>query len=94
MEDIVRATRWFIDPANRPEAIAMLAEATKRPAAELDTWIYTEKDSGRDPDAMPNLASMQGEAEAMKDAGFLKIDIDIKKYADLSIVEEAARRLK
>ena len=29
----------------------------------------------------------------MKQAGFLKIDIDIKKYADLSIARDAARRL-
>jgi len=30
----------------------------------------------------------------MKDLGFVNIDIDVKKYSDLSLIEAAAARLK
>jgi hypothetical protein len=31
--------------------------------------------------------------KTQKEAGFLKIDIDVKKFADLSLVKEAGRRV-
>jgi hypothetical protein len=39
----------------------------------------------------PYLASF---VDAQRELGFLKADLDIRKYADLSVVEEAAARLK
>ena len=30
----------------------------------------------------------------MKELGFIKASIDVKKHSDLSLVEEAAKRLK
>ena len=34
------------------------------------------------------------EVATQKQLGFIKSDLDVKKYTDLSIVEEAAKRLK
>ena len=37
---------------------------------------------------------MSGLAEILRTMDLLKSDIDIKKYADLSIIDEAGKRLK
>jgi NitT/TauT family transport system substrate-binding protein len=42
---------------------------------------------------MPNLAALQSNVQQQKDVGFIKNDIDVKKYADVSMVVEAAKRL-
>ena len=42
---------------------------------------------------MPNLAALQSNLQLQKDVGFLKENIDVKKYSDVSMVEEAAKRL-
>jgi sulfonate transport system substrate-binding protein len=43
---------------------------------------------------MPNLDALQKNVDMTKDLGFVRASFDVKKHADLSIVEEAARRLK
>jgi len=43
---------------------------------------------------MPNLTALQANVDLVKDLGFVKASVDIKKHSDLSIVEEAAKRLK
>jgi hypothetical protein len=37
---------------------------------------------------------LQRNVDTTRDLGFVKKNIDIKKYADLSLVQEAAKRLK
>ena len=39
------------------------------------------------------LAALQNNLQLQKQVGFLKDDIDVKKYSDLSMVTEAAKRL-
>jgi ABC-type nitrate/sulfonate/bicarbonate transport system substrate-binding protein len=94
MEDTLRIVRWYLDPANHKEAAAIAARLTKQPQERFDPWVFTAKDYYRDRDMKPNLAALQANIETQKQLGFIKSDIDIKKYADLSIIEEAARRLK
>jgi len=93
MEDVLRAIRWYTDPANHEEAVAIVARLNKAPPARLD-WAFTGRDQFRDPNGIPNLDALQGNLQKQKQVGFLKDDIDVKKYSDLSIVEEAAKRLK
>ncbi|MGH7033318.1 MAG: ABC transporter substrate-binding protein [Stellaceae bacterium] len=94
-EDEIRAWHWYLDPANRAAALKIVASFTKRPAASFDPFTWKpDKDLYHDPDDLPNLAALQRNFRTQKEAGFLKIDIDAKKYADLSIVKDAARRLK
>jgi sulfonate transport system substrate-binding protein len=57
-------------------------------------WIFTKRDYYRDPNMMPNLDALQKNVDMTKDLGFVRASFDVKKHADLSIVEEAARRLK
>jgi sulfonate transport system substrate-binding protein len=94
MEDMMRIARWYLDPANHKEAVAIAARLTKQPPERFDSWLFTAKDYYRDPGLKPNLAALQANIATQKELGFIKSDIDVKKYADLSIVEEAARRPK
>jgi NitT/TauT family transport system substrate-binding protein len=91
-EDWQRATRWFVDPQNRAEVVEILARATKEPASAFAGWLFTKDDYYRDLDGRPNLKALQGNLDVQKELGFLKIAIDAQKYADLTLVDEAAKR--
>ena len=93
LEDTVRAYRWYADPANHKEAVQILADYTKQPVEKLD-WAFTKEDEYRDLDGVPNLAMIQSNINAVKALGIIKTDVDVAKYADLSLVREAAKRLK
>ena len=43
---------------------------------------------------MPNLDALQKNVAMMKDLGFVRSEIDVKQYSDLSLIEAAAKRLK
>jgi sulfonate transport system substrate-binding protein len=94
LEDTIRARRWWTDPANHEEAIALLAQFTKQPADRLDPWLFTAaRDYYRDPDALPDLAALQANLDTQRELGFLKNRVEVARYSDLSIVREAASRL-
>jgi sulfonate transport system substrate-binding protein len=94
MEDVLRIVRWYRDPANHQAAVEIAARLTKRPASAFDSWLLTAKDYYRDPNMMPNLQALQTNIDMQKDLGFIKAGFDAKAHADLSIVGEAAQRLK
>jgi sulfonate transport system substrate-binding protein len=56
--------------------------------------VFTNKDAYRDPNMLPDLAALQRNVDMTRDLGFVRGAIDIKKHADLSLVEEAAKRLR
>jgi NitT/TauT family transport system substrate-binding protein len=92
-EDMMRTIRWFRDPANHEAAVTVAANLTKQPAAGLAPFLFTKEDSYVDPKLEPNLDSLQKNIGVMKALGFINGDVAVKKYADLSLVEEAAKRL-
>jgi len=94
LEDAVRAYRWYADPKNHDEAVDIVARQTKLPREKLDAWVFTGKDNYRDPDGVPDLGILQRNLDDEKALGFIKADLDVKKYADLSLVKEADQRLK
>jgi NitT/TauT family transport system substrate-binding protein len=93
MEDCVRAVRWYLDPKNHDEAVQIAVKVTKVPA-ERWSWLFTKKDYYRDPNMKPNLKALQSNIDTQQELGFLKAKFDVKAHSDLSLVEEAARRLK
>jgi sulfonate transport system substrate-binding protein len=93
MEDTLRIVRWYVDPANHKEVTEIAARVTKQPAAQLD-WLFTKQDEYHDPNMTPDLAALQGNVDLTRDLGFVRSSLDVKRIADLSIVEEAAKRLK
>jgi sulfonate transport system substrate-binding protein len=92
LEDVVRAIRWYTDPKNHEEAVAIVARLNKAPPARME-WAFGSRDQYRDPNGLPNLAALQSNLQLQKEVGLLRQDIDVKKYADLSMVQEAAKRL-
>ena len=93
MEDYLRALRYLQDPAHHAEAVALLAEVTKQSPTVYGAWVFTKEDYYRDPSGLPDLDALQANIDAQQKLGFIKKSVDAKQHADLSIVEEAAKRL-
>ena len=93
MEDTLRIVRWYLDPANHQAVMEICARVTKQPVERFG-WVFTNQDNFRNPDMLPDLAALQRNVDTMKELGFVKASVDVKAHADLSIVEEAAKRLK
>jgi sulfonate transport system substrate-binding protein len=94
LEDSVRVARWYLDPKNHDEAVQIAAKVTKLKPELFADWLLTGKDHYRSPDLLPDLAALQANIDVQRDLGFLKGPIDVQKYADLSVVREAAQRLR
>jgi len=97
MEDALRDERSYLDPKNHAEVVAIAARISKLPAAKWDSW-FLKKDGERgdyyhDHDGKPDLQALQGNIMAQHELGFIKSVFQIARYADLSLVEEAAKRL-
>jgi sulfonate transport system substrate-binding protein len=98
MEDALRQERWYLDPANHAEAVKIAAAVTKTPPERWDSWLFKKDgergDYYRNPDGKLNVEALQKVIDLQVQYGFVKQNIDVKKYIDLSLVEEAAKRLK
>lgn len=93
MEDFMRAQRWFLDPKNRTDVLAVVSSFTKLPPSYYDGYLYTARDYYRDPRGLPDMAALQHSIDVQVELGFLKAPLDVKAYSDLSLVKEAASRL-
>ena len=93
LEDYLRVLRYLSDPAHRAEAVALIAKATQQQPSFYESWIFTERDYYRDPLGLPDLKALQANVDLAKQLGFLRAGLEIGKYVDLSIIEEAAKRL-
>lgn len=93
LEDLLRARRWYTDPANRLQATAIIANFLKMPPERLG-WLFTKADFYREPNALPDLDAIQKSLGILKEFGFLKEDINVRQHADLSLIQEAAKRLQ
>jgi sulfonate transport system substrate-binding protein len=93
-EDIVRSGRWMLTPANRPEAIAMVAKIIKQsPDVLARYYLLPGEDDYRDPNSRPDVAALQRNLDAMLELGYLKSHVDAAKYADLSFIDAAIARV-
>jgi NitT/TauT family transport system substrate-binding protein len=94
LADVVRATRWMLAPANRGEAIQMVAKITKQSPDLLATYyLLPGEDDYRDPDSRPDVAALQRNLDAMLELGFVKARVDAARHADLSLIDAAVRRV-
>ena len=92
-EDQQRALRWYLDPANRKEALAIIGGFTKRPPKSFDPWLFTKKDFYRDPNSELNVEALRKNIALQHELGFLKQKINVDEYVDMSLVKEAGKRL-
>jgi NitT/TauT family transport system substrate-binding protein len=93
LEDMLVIERWFMDPKNKNEVMQIASKVTKAPAERFG-WLFTKEDYYRNPDMLPNLDALQSNVNTTKELGFIKAPLDVKKYTDLSLIQEAAKRLK
>lgn len=92
-EDTLRITHWYEDPANHEAAMQILGDLVKKPPQIFD-WAFTKRDVYHDPNLMPNLDALQRNIDTTHELGFIKSSFDVKKYSDLGMIQEAAKRLK
>jgi sulfonate transport system substrate-binding protein len=92
-EDTLRITRWYLDPTNHDAVLQIAGRLTKRPPQSFD-WLFTKRDTYRDPDMLPNLDALQKNVDLTHELGFVKSSFDVNAYSDLSMVEDAAKRFK
>jgi NitT/TauT family transport system substrate-binding protein len=94
LEDYVRATRWFLDPTNRTEAIDIIARFTKQPPERISDFVFTKKDFYRSPDVLPDFDALQKNIDAQRDIGLIKGDIRIADHAEPQLLGAATQRIK
>jgi sulfonate transport system substrate-binding protein len=94
LEDYVAALRWYLDPANHKEATEIVGGFLKRPPSLFDSWLFTNRDFYRDRDGRPNLKALQQNVDKTHELGFTQASVRVDALADLSLLEEAVKRLK
>jgi NitT/TauT family transport system substrate-binding protein len=92
-EDYIRSLRWYMDPANHAAVVEIVTRFTKVPQQQLQ-WIFTKQDFYRDPSGKPDLAAIQRGIDLLREFNFVKSDLAVNKFADLTLVEEAGSRIK
>ena len=94
LEDMLRIERWYLDPKNHDEATQIAGKLLKLPPERFG-WLFTKKDYYRDPghDAGPRRRCSATSTSPWSSAS-IKSNFDVKKHSDLSLIEEAAKRLK
>ena len=69
------------------------SQLTKQPPERFG-WIFSKNDYFRDPNLVPDLDALQRNVDMTRDLGFARGSLDVKAHSDLSLIKEAARRLK
>jgi ABC-type nitrate/sulfonate/bicarbonate transport system substrate-binding protein len=93
LEDNIRLRAWLYDPKNHDAAVKLLAGVAKSPVEDWDEWAFTKKDNYRDPHALVNVARYQRNIDDLHKLGILPTSLDVSKYVDNSLAEEAAKRV-
>lgn len=74
--------------------MAKVASDIVKQPPERFGWLFTSRDYYRDPKLMPDLNALQRNVDLTAEMGFIRSSIDVKQHSDLSLVGEAARRLR
>ncbi|MDE2228048.1 MAG: ABC transporter substrate-binding protein [Alphaproteobacteria bacterium] len=92
-EDHIRGVRWFLDPKNHAEALTIAEQVTKQKPEDL-AYAFTKKDFYRSPDCKPNIAAAQADIDEAVKLHVLPKAVKLEpKYVDLSLIEDAKRRI-
>jgi sulfonate transport system substrate-binding protein len=85
--------RWFLDPRNRDEALAMTAAFTKQ-APEALAYAFTKSDVYRSPDLVPVIPPVQKDIDLAYSMNMLPARIEVApRYVDLSLIADAKAQL-
>jgi len=92
-EDYLRILRWYLDPANRPDMLQIVSGIFKVPVERLDKSTFNSNDVYFDRNGTPDMKALQTDVDAAAELGFLKSRIDLAKYTDLGMMQEAVTRV-
>ena len=73
--------------------LQLVAGVFKVPVERLEKSTYNENDVYFDRNGMSDMKALQSDVDAAADLGFLKEHIDLKKNTDLTIMEDAVKRV-
>jgi len=93
LEDSLRILHWYLDPKNHEAAAEIASQLTKQPPERFG-WIFSKNDYYRDPNLIPDLDALQKNVDMTRDLGFARGSLNVKAHSDLSLIQEAANRLK
>ena len=93
IEDNILARRWLYDPKNQDAAVKIISKVTKLPEEAFRGWVFTQKDTYRSMDASFDPVLLQKNMDDLAAIGLTPGTIDVKARSDLSMVEEAKKRL-
>ncbi|MFZ0836967.1 MAG: ABC transporter substrate-binding protein [Xanthobacteraceae bacterium] len=93
IEDMLRDRRFLFDPANHAEAVRIVSDFTRTPAAQLDSWLFTTRDFYRDHDARPDAGALQASIDQLYKEGSIKHPLNVRDYIDISLLDAALKRL-
>ena len=93
LEDSLRILHWYLDPKNHDAAAEIASQLTKQPPERFG-WIFSKNDYYRDSYLMPDLDALQKNVDMTHELGFATANLDVKAHSDLSLIKEAASRLK
>jgi len=92
-EDHISGVRWFLDPKNRDEALAIAQAVTKQSADDL-AYAFTKGDFYRSPDCAPKMKAAQADIDESAKLGVIPAAIKLEpQYVDLSLIRDAKKRL-
>jgi len=93
-EDHLRFRRWLDDDANRQQALKIVSDLTKRPVKAYEAWAFTKKAYYYDPDGLSDTQLLTKNIDDLKEMNILPTSLDVAKYTDMSLVQDAKKRLK
>jgi sulfonate transport system substrate-binding protein len=93
LEDTLRIEHWYLDPKNHDDVAQIASQLVKQPPERFG-WLYTKQDYYRDPNMLPDLDALQKNVDMTKNLGFVNASFDVKAHSDLSLIKEAAKRLR
>ncbi len=68
-------------------------QVTKVPAERFG-WLFTKQTITAVPTCCRILDALQSNINTTRELGFIKAPLDVKQYSDLSLAQDAAKRLK
>ena len=94
LEDNMRLRRWMYDSTTRSDALKLVAEVTKQPIENFESYVFTREDNYRDPHATIVVERFQNSLDILHKAGLLPARIDASIYIDTSLTEDAKARFE
>ena len=94
LEDNIRMRRWMYDAKSRPDALKLVAEVTKQPVENFESYAFTESDFYREPNCLIDVARFQKNVDDLHELKILPMTTKIAAHIDNSLAKEAAARIK